>query len=114
MTDVDLSVRAGIDCIFPGPGRAPRKSRKPPDAELLARLKKLEGVVTSLGAQVDENGVLHNGKKDGQPTSSNSPDSQTGEGHRPSIDKHLGRLVISEDRSRYVSNQFWASMGDEV
>lgn len=33
---------------------------------------------------------------------------------RYSIDKHLGRLVINEDRSRYVSNQFWASMGDEI
>ena len=115
-TDLEYSVRAGIDCIFPGPGRAPRKSRKPPDAELLARLKKLEGVVTRLGAQVDENGVLHNGKKDELPQQfhSNSPDSQTGDSHKPSIDKHLGRLVINEDRSRYVSNQFWASMGDEV
>lgn len=30
------------------------------------------------------------------------------------IDKQLGRLVINEGRSRYVSNTFWASMGDEV
>ena len=30
------------------------------------------------------------------------------------IDKQLGRLVINEGRSRYVSNSFWASMGDEV
>ena len=29
-------------------------------------------------------------------------------------DKELGRLVINEGRSRYVSNTFWASMGDEV
>ena len=108
--------RAGIDCIFPGPGRAPRKSRKPPDAELLARLKKLEGVVTSLGAQVDENGTLHTASKiDGQPQRvSDSPESRAGDGHRNSIDRHLGRLVINEDRSRYVSNHFWASMGDEV
>ncbi len=108
--------RAGIECVFPGPGRAPRKSRKPPDAELLARLKKLEGVVTSLGAQVDENGTLHTAHKtDGQTHhASDSPENQAGEGHRNSIDRHLGRLVINEDRSRYVSNQFWASMGDEV
>ena len=108
--------RAGIECVFPGPGRAPRKSRKPPDAELLARLKKLEGVVTSLGAQVDDNGVLHSNRKTegSNQQTSESPESQPENGHRTSIDRHLGRLVINEDRSRYVSNQFWASMGDEV
>lgn len=45
-------VRQNIDCIFPGPGRAPRKPRKPIDAELIERLKKLEGVVQSLGVSV--------------------------------------------------------------
>lgn len=42
--------KAGIDCIYPAPGRAPRKPRKPPDAELLKRLRRLEGVVQGLGA----------------------------------------------------------------
>jgi hypothetical protein len=46
--------KAGIECIVPGPGRAKRKTRKPQDAELLARLKKLEGVIQSLGAHVEE------------------------------------------------------------
>jgi hypothetical protein len=75
--------------------------------------------VTSLGAQVqvDENGVLHATRKnDGPlpPAVNSSPDSHTSESHRTPVDKQLGRLVINEDRSRYVSNQFWASMGDEV
>jgi hypothetical protein len=109
-------VRAGIECIFPAPGRAPRRSRKPPEAELLARLKKLEAVVHSLGAQVDENGGLlqspgANGHGVGQGDS--SPETTAGI-KRSSVDRRLGRLVIDEDRSRYVSNQFWASMGDEV
>lgn len=46
--------KAHIDCIFPAPGRAPRKPRKPQDAELMDRLRKLEGVVQSLGMQVEE------------------------------------------------------------
>lgn len=73
-------------------------------------------MVTDLGAQVDDNGVFHAGKKvDGQGQAArDSPESPTGDGQRHSIDKNLGRLVISEDRSRYVSNRFWASMGDEV
>ena len=117
--------KAGIDCIFPGPGRAPRTARKPPDTELLSRLRRLEGVVQSLGAQVDEDGGIS--KASGYLTSiqgdlnaihrEESPgwgnkDPKTA-GSTPA-DKQLGRLVIDEGRSRYVSNAFWASMGDEV
>ena len=115
-------VRAGIDCVFPGPGRAPRKSRKPPDAELLTRLRRLEGVVHSLGAQVDENGVISpalTGSADirarfGEAQRGDSPNSDLSDSKRQSIDKNLGRLVINEDRSRYVSNAFWTGMSDEV
>jgi len=116
-------VRAGIECVFPGPGRAPRKSRKPPDAELLARLRRLEGVVHSLGAQVDENGVVSSptlaGSADirarfGDAQPGDSPTSDRSDSKRQSIDNRLGRLVINEDRSRYVSNAFWTGMSDEV
>lgn len=116
-------IRAGIECIFPAPGRAPRKSRKPPDAELLARLRRLEGVVHSLGAHVDDNGLVSpavTGSADirarfGEAQSGDSPSSDRSDyTKRQSIDKHPGHLVISEDRSRYVSNAFWASMTEEV
>ncbi len=30
------------------------------------------------------------------------------------LEKDIGRLVIEEGRSRYVSNSFWASLSDEV
>uniref|UniRef100_A0A2D3V2V2 Zn(2)-C6 fungal-type domain-containing protein n=1 Tax=Ramularia collo-cygni TaxID=112498 RepID=A0A2D3V2V2_9PEZI len=48
--------RAHIECVFPAPGRAPRKSKKAGegrDKELLARLRRLEGVVKGLGVEVD-------------------------------------------------------------
>ena len=112
-------VRANIECIFPGPGRAPRRARKPPDAELLARLKRLEGVVTSLGVDVGSDGVVRD-KTTASPTQTGRDsevrdrEARLDSEKRHSIDKHLGRLVINEDRSRYVSNQFWASMGDEI
>src|SRR5882757_5176421 len=115
-------VRAGIECVFPGPGRAPRKSKKPPDAELLARLRRLEGVVHSLGAQVDDNGIVSptiTGSADirarfGDGHQGDSPTSDRSDSKRQSLDKNLGRLVINEDRSRYVSNAFWTGMSDEV
>ena len=88
-------------------------------------------MVQSLGAQVDDDGTV---TRDGvaqspramatiadqlqRPDSGrNSPGSDaSGEGysHRGSIDKQIGRLVINDGRSRYVSNAFWASMSDEV
>ena len=47
--------RAHIECVFPAPGRAPRKPRKlgdGKDKELLERLRKLESVVKNMGAEV--------------------------------------------------------------
>lgn len=50
-------VKAGIDCVFPPPGRAPRKSKRPPDVELLSRLRRLEGVIEHLsGKNADPSG----------------------------------------------------------
>ena len=117
--------KAGTECIFPGPGRAKRKTRKPQDAELLARLKKLEGVIQSLGAQVEEDKGLIRGPSvmpsiHGELEARREEDSHQNGHTDPKInnskiiDKQLGRLVINEGRSRYVSNTFWASMGDEV
>ena len=45
--------RAKIECVFPSPGRAPRKTRKSGDGgrdkELLERLRRLEGMVKDMG-----------------------------------------------------------------
>ncbi|KAL8695075.1 MAG: hypothetical protein Q9218_000353 [Villophora microphyllina] len=129
--------KADIECVFPGPGRAPRRSRKPPDAELLARLRRLEGVVQHLGKNLDEEGekgeeVL----KDEGSTSPNDTDKPeakppaedkkvpnscglfTGpEPRKRSVDgvsKEFGNLVVDEGRSRYVSNKFWNSLSEEI
>jgi hypothetical protein len=121
-------VRAKIECIFPGPGRAPRKSRKPPDAELLDRLRRLEGVVTTLNAQVEgheqeaaerekrgsigeascpyANGKTNpNAKGDTSVAVDNSVEG---------LESRFGRLVVEKGRSRYINNSFWASLNNEV
>ncbi|KAG6188108.1 hypothetical protein E4U10_004922 [Claviceps purpurea] len=60
--------RARIPCAFPAPGRAPRQPRpKDPsapskssshrEAELIKRLKKLEGIVEELSGQIEEPGA---------------------------------------------------------
>ena len=132
--------RAAIECVFPGPGRAPRRSRKPPDTELLARLRRLEGVVQSLGKGIDENGETVIGHAEAENVSPQAPEQngtdfikkEKGCGmlvaHEPSripetrnndkkadgMVKEFGRLVVEDGRSRYVSDKFWSSLSDEV
>ncbi|KAI9871041.1 MAG: hypothetical protein M1830_003506 [Pleopsidium flavum] len=127
--------KASIECVFPNPGRAPRKTRKPPDTELLARLRRLEGVVQGLGKNVDDEGSVEDKKleaeRDVQVLDStmnsgvelgtcNETTVTTGirckrkGGDTGKLEKDFGRLVIEEGRSRYVSNSFWASLSDEV
>ena len=139
--------KAGIECIFPPPGRAPRKSRRPPDAELLSRLRRLEGVIDHLRSG---NGSGTEGTSAQTPalTTSSTVVSDTSASSAPvptaaapaappgpagpqgqssecpfadpkspapnRLENELGRLVIDEGRSRYVSNRLWASLGDEV
>ena len=134
--------KAGIECIFPGPGRAPRRSKKPPDTELLARLRRLEGVVQSLGKGIDGEELPPEGEDarangehsaeayqqqqqqqqqaevDPPPQSAaeifNKEKTLKGRKTNGSLDQEFGHLVVSEGRSRYVSNRFWASLTEEV
>lgn len=116
-------VRARIDCVFPGPGRAPRKSRKPPDAELLERLRRLEGVVSTLNAQVEEHEQeAAERDKARQSSTTDDPCPLTKTEPRVSVEgnslagleNRFGRLVVENGRSRYVNNSFWASLNNEV
>lgn len=53
--------RAHTECIFPAPGRAPRKVRKlgdGKDKELLERLRRLEGVVKGMGVDIPGDGSV--------------------------------------------------------
>ena len=131
--------RAAIECVFPGPGRAPRRSRKPPDTELLARLRRLEGVVQSLGKGIDEetevtkdaaevvkpefeplqpNGVEAPGtnnvklEKDCRIIGKYEPNRTYSE--MGGLRKEFGRLQVENGKSRYVSNKFWNSLSEEV
>lgn len=69
-------LKAGTDCIFPPPGRAPRKSKRPPDAELLNRLRRLEGVIEHLSGKNPE--ASSTTVSPTQPTSSGTPSAFSG------------------------------------
>lgn len=123
-------IKARIECIFPSPGRAPRKTRKPRNGELLARLRTLETIVQNMNetggdAPVDTPGGGLN------PTEKPTSDMENqlvppvdggvcpgGSKHRETssdtIEKEFGKLVVGEDKSRYVSHHFWTNIGDTV
>jgi hypothetical protein len=135
-------VKAHIECVYPSPGRAPRKPRKPADSELIDRLKKLEGVVQLLGSQVqpeDDQASPADGetkpeeeetqeqkiaracrelrelKKQKRELDGEKP----GKGHdrkvsMTGLENRFGRLVVEEGRSRYINPSFWASLSNEV
>ncbi|KAL4929467.1 putative C6 transcription factor [Aspergillus undulatus] len=125
--------KANIECIFPPPGRAPRKMKRPPteNAELLSRLRQLESMVE---AAITNNGQVatsppqqHGGRSSGdaparsqlQPSQDEAPvrcqmAAAARQSQVPSLEHEFGRLVIDDNRSRYVSNRFWASLGDQI
>jgi hypothetical protein len=120
-------IRAGIECIFPPPGRAPRKTKRSPpeNAELLSRLRQLESIVesaiTNPNAQAAPSPSQQSSdRSSGEPPSKFGNEGQTvcpksmGRDQPTSLEHEFGRLVIEDNRSRYVSNRFWASLGDEV
>ena len=108
--------------MFPT-GKKPRKRRKDANAELSARINNLEGLITALGAQHDE------GYEEGD-TSEQDNEKLNGEGETPldgglrevttkpdekdAIESGFGRLSVHDGKCRYVSNQLWARMGEEV
>ncbi|TVY50582.1 Bikaverin cluster transcription factor bik5 [Lachnellula cervina] len=150
--------KAGSQCVFPAPGRAPRRPRaggkvvSEREAELLKRLRRLEGVVEELSGQVEVEAVKQS------PASDHSSQNRDTE---PAIDSGsrsahvrvvgmdegtgtkkewinrawrigggppktafiagpentevgIGRLVVDEGKSRYVSHPFWSQITDEV
>jgi len=149
--------KAGQQCVFPAPGRAPRRPRaggkvvSEREAELLKRLRRLEGVVEELSGQVEIEAVKHSPSSDNSSSHKDSePPSDTtngkgntvrvvgmdeGGGTRKAwitrtfrvgggppktafsadeLNTGVGRLVLDEGKSRYVSSPFWASISDEV
>jgi hypothetical protein len=138
--------KAQTQCIFPAPGRAPRRPRQGPkvvserEAELLERLRRLEGVVEDLSGQVDVEAAKHSPGsdqssqlyKDGDATTDSGKSVRVvgmdegkknwinrtfnlGEGPPKSAFKLkgvMGRLSIDEGKSQYVSNPFWATIAE--
>lgn len=131
--------RAHIECVFPAPGRGPRKPRKlgeGKDKELLERLRKLESVVKNMGAELPgeeaKDSNHEKAREVASPSASPVNSAETvpaardaeeefqsktrwvEEQQRGRFENRFGRLVVNEGKSRYINNSFWANLSTEV
>ncbi|KAI1172574.1 hypothetical protein F4777DRAFT_508046 [Nemania sp. FL0916] len=125
--------KGDLDCGFPVSGRTPTRrhdipsfgSKKESQADLLSRLRRLEGFVARMGSGAGENSP----GGDLRETSQNFDlDTQLRDrSQRRSTDKHrqamaelahvtdeLGTLVMHNNESMYVGNWLWGVICDEV
>ncbi|RYP45879.1 hypothetical protein DL768_007836 [Monosporascus sp. mg162] len=102
--------KAHIQCVFPAPGRAPRRPRvRDPDAppkqtsereiELMKRLRKLEGIVEELSGQIEFETLRHPSSSGGT-----SPEAATDGG------AVSGGNTMERDRRRPAASAFGGSM----
>lgn len=96
-------LKAGIGCTYPEQKRAPRKLKRPPISEILAQVKELEEEVERLRSMVK--------------TSSEENDpvlSPATTGVFNEAESSRGRLVVRDERSRYVGDEASVVLGEKV
>ncbi len=118
--------KAGIDCIFPGPGRAKRYARSADEIELAGRLQKVEQELQRLTERVDEpagDGLVSAPAPAASTSSVSVCDGASAQPQRspfPSpqsshnTEREVGRLVLKAGQKQYVNDSFWANLGDQV
>ncbi|RDW59534.1 hypothetical protein BP6252_12621 [Coleophoma cylindrospora] len=95
----------GEECLQPDAQRAPRRSRQNQDSRIIERVRQLEA---SLGAVQGLVSQHYNVGREAQPLSSPS------QPRLDQLDDSHGRLVVDNERSRYISGSAWANLADEV
>lgn len=108
-------VRAGSNCVHPpGAGRAAKRSRAI-DTKVLDRLSQLETTIRRLQQQAKEHKASESTSENAASIGSQAQESRgVADDGVQVTEAELGRLVIEESQSRYVSNVMWADLTGEV
>ncbi|KAI1356415.1 hypothetical protein F5Y01DRAFT_267266 [Xylaria sp. FL0043] len=115
-------IRAGSNCVHPpGAGRAAKRPRQAVDTKVLDRLSHLESTIKRLQQQAKSRETeLHVASESASEQHALSVEPQARESKGPDAGREtdaspeLGRLVIEESQSRYVSNVMWADLTEEI
>ncbi|KAH7129035.1 hypothetical protein EDB81DRAFT_906835 [Dactylonectria macrodidyma] len=112
------------ECVFPAPRRATRhdstgaETPKRKQAHLLSRLRHLESAVEILTTRSKRQTERGSPESDGAGLVSqgigNDNRGTTLDDNPAGLGEELGRLVVDENGSVYIGNQFWAAFRDEV
>ncbi|EXJ90761.1 hypothetical protein A1O1_03865 [Capronia coronata CBS 617.96] len=111
-------VKSKVECVFRVPPAPRRRKRRPPEEILLARLKKCEELLQTMGVDVDSSST---------PTISpaTTNDAQTSAsqlGAEPTYSRHglftapgsnSGQLIVDRGKSRFIENNLWTSVSTE-
>ncbi|KAI1264232.1 hypothetical protein F5Y18DRAFT_391457 [Xylariaceae sp. FL1019] len=115
-------IKSGATCVHPpGAGRAAKRPRQPVDTKVLDRLSQLEGTIKRLQHQAkDRENALYDSPSGlqnafstrGSRLSEQAANAQSSESG--GVTQDLGRLVVDESSTRYVSNTMWADLTDSI
>lgn len=111
--------RGNIPCEYPSQARRAPRPRQP-DAVLVQRLARLESVIEQLSAGKVDTQQRHGSEESSTPprTVSGSEEGMSPRLKSPSaledIEAGLGKLLVSNGKSRYIRPNFWASLSEEV
>lgn len=106
-------IKSNVECIFRIPPAPRRKKKRPQDELLLARLKKCEDLLKSKGIDIDspQSPTMSTAASTDTPVSIPQPGS--GFFASPEGDKS-GQLLVDHGRSRFIENNLWTSVSNEV
>ncbi len=101
-----VCTKARVECIFRAPIRPGRRSKKNPEADLLARLRKYEDLLKTNGIEVDdfENEGHHseNATPTGAQETSKAPLPTGPKREKRSPEMQRGRLIVEQGVPRYI------------
>ncbi|KAI0872114.1 fungal-specific transcription factor domain-containing protein [Hypoxylon argillaceum] len=107
-------IRAGANCVHPpGAGRAAKRPRQAADTKVLDRLSQLETTIRRLQQQAKgRDADPHTAPEPVQAQESRDLVDDANQGTEATPE--LGRLVVEESQSRYVSNIMWADLTESI
>lgn len=114
--------RSGCECVYPsGRGRAPKRSGRHVDAQLTAKLARMEAIIKRLTSENASPGTTaRSAQQDEQPVSPSQPPNQQSKSSSPSppsaasAETQFSHLVLGQKKNYYVSNPLWATLAGEV
>ena len=94
-------IKSASECIFPGPGRAQRRKKRPLKAQLVSRLKSLEKEVQVLTHKLE---AVNQRSKQHPLTTDN----------RRAVEGEHGKLLVDRESIHYINHQVLVNLATQV